>query len=714
MGGTGRALAMRMRRAVGGTDRTAQPCRAGKKMGMEESVLNILYASNDGFARHLGTSMCSLFDRNKKALEITVYVLSLGLCAENREKLQQIADQYRRKLVILELGDIRERFDFAVDTGGYDISIMGRLFLGEMLPESVDRVLYLDCDTVVVQSLAKIWKEDLRGAVLGAVMEPTIYTAVKESIGLGPEDGYYNSGMLLVDVKRWREERVQEQLLQFLKDKGGALFASDQDLINGALKGRIHTLMPECNFFPNYRYFSYETLVKHAPSYRAVPKEEFRRAKKQPRIIHYMGDERPWIRGNWNHYRLAYEKYLAMTPWAGTPKEPGKEKYMLLYHVMDYATAVCPEVRWYISRKFGMKAVMSRKKNRDAEPVSGHETGACANGGSAEQACDIVVLLASWNGADYIEEQLDSILNQTVPQIRILVSDDGSTDGTREILETYKQKYPERVLLNHRSDERRRGDAEDGIPAAAGNFFWLLESYCAGDHHGYVMLSDQDDVWKPDKAEKLLGEMRRLEARKGADHPILVHSDMEVVDAGLHSIHPSFFVYQHCDPNGTTFPELLAENRVTGGAVMMNRALAELFPERPEACFMHDWWIALAASCFGTIGCVREPLYLYRQHGTNTLGAKKTGGVKDVAARAAREAEVRENYRRMAAQAHAFGIMYDSKLSREQKQILKSYLALRYQSVAGRIRNIVYNRFRKSSLLQTAAQCVTIPRADAD
>ncbi|MBQ7795273.1 MAG: glycosyltransferase family 8 protein [Lachnospiraceae bacterium] len=329
--------------------------------------MNILYASNDGFVRHLGTSMCSLFEKNRDAREITVYVLSLGLSEENQRKLREIADRYDRKIEILELGDIRERFDFEVDTGGYDISIMGRLFMGEMLPKTVDRVLYLDCDTVIVRSLARMWKENLGGAVLGAVMEPTIYTAVKESIGLSEDDGYYNSGVLLVDLARWREEHVQEKLLAFLKEKGGTLFASDQDLLNGALKGKIHTLMPSCNFFPNYRYFSYKTLVDHAPSYQVVSKEEFLKAKKHPVIIHYMGDERPWIRGNLNHYRLAYEKYLEMTPWAGTPKEKGKEIYMLIYHLMDYVTAVCPEVRWYISKKFGMKAVMSRKKQMEAK-----------------------------------------------------------------------------------------------------------------------------------------------------------------------------------------------------------------------------------------------------------------------------------------------------------------------------------------------------------
>jgi glycosyltransferase involved in cell wall biosynthesis len=326
----------------------------------------------------------------------------------------------------------------------------------------------------------------------------------------------------------------------------------------------------------------------------------------------------------------------------------------------------------------------------------------------------ITVLLAAWNGEAYLEEQLDSILGQDgleLNDLRIVISDDGSTDRTREILEAYHAQFPEQILLKHRSAERKAKDLADGIPAAAGNFFWLLSQAGESD---YYMLSDQDDVWKPNKIEALMMEMMCQEVLNGADHPILVHSDMEVVDANLKTIHPSFFKYQKCNPDRTGFSEILVENSVTGGAVMMNRALVELLKERPQACFMHDWWIALAASCFGTISCVKEALYLYRQHGHNTLGAKETGSVKDMAERLERSAQVEENYRKMAAQAHAFGNMYGDRMNPEQKAVLRAYLALRYQSPMGRFRNIVKNRFYKSSKLQTLAQCMTIPRPDGD
>ena len=365
----------------------------------------------------------------------------------------------------------------------------------------------------------------------------------------------------------------------------------------------------------------------------------------------------------------------------------------------------------------------------------------------------ITVLLASYNGAAYIREQLDSILKQNGlekisggdgtgeerhPAIRILISDDGSTDGTVEILKEYQERYPEQIILANRSPKRKEKDLADGIPAAAGNFFRLMEQAAKEleenrDHGQYIMLSDQDDVWKEHKAAKLLAEMKRQESIHGIDHPILVHSDMEVVDANLKPIHPSFFRYQNCDPKRIGFSEILVENSVTGGAVMMNCSMALLFKERPAACFMHDWWIALAASCFGTIAWVDEALYLYRQHGSNTLGAKKSGNIKEAAERIGQilgtctaskavqtesgsensaPVTAEENYRKMSAQAHAFGKMYGEQMSEAQKATLRAYLALRYQSPMGRLKNILKNRFYKNSRIQTLAQCVTIPRPD--
>lgn len=320
----------------------------------------------------------------------------------------------------------------------------------------------------------------------------------------------------------------------------------------------------------------------------------------------------------------------------------------------------------------------------------------------------ITVLMAAYNGENYIRQQLDSILAQTVA-LRIVVSDDGSRDGTREILEQYQREHPERIVLHHRGGTSKDSDLRSMAPAAV-NFFWLLRYAAEEGTSDYVMLSDQDDVWMPDKAEVLLERMKQLEQRLGADHPVLVHSDMEVVDRDLRPIHSSFFSYAHCDPNRVLFSEILVENPVTGGAMLMNRALLFLAAQLPEYCYMHDWWIALAASCFGTIDCVRKPLYQYRQHEHNLVGATAAGSLEDLKKRLGRQRQVRENYRNMMRQAAAFGRHFRSRLNQEQKRILHAYLQLFRQSPPARWKNIRRNHFEKSSRLQTLAMCVTIPR----
>lgn len=326
--------------------------------------MNIVYASNDNYARHLAVSMTSVFAQNQNLPQITAYVLSIGLSKESRKRLQVIAGRYGRVLHFLDLDNIKSRFDYDIDTRGFDISAMGRLFVGQLLPPDIERILYLDCDTVTAQPLDELWNLDLNGYLLGAVMEPTIYETVKKDIGLGESEPYFNSGVLLIDLVRWRDSQAEKRILDFYKEKNGRLFACDQDAINGALKGEILPIPPMYNFFPNYRYFSYENLVLHSPAYASVTKDMFIGAKKRPAIIHYVGDERPWIAGNFNHYHKAYDKYLAMTPWTGTPKEKGKELYMILYHLMDYATVLWPELRWLISKWFGMKVIDRRKREK--------------------------------------------------------------------------------------------------------------------------------------------------------------------------------------------------------------------------------------------------------------------------------------------------------------------------------------------------------------
>lgn len=333
--------------------------------------MNIIYAANDGYARHLGVSLLSLLDHNRDMDEIVIYLLSAGMSGENQNYLKQIARDYNRELVAVEMGDLKEKFTVPPDTRGFDISTMSRLFAAEALPETVTKAIYLDCDTVIIGSLKPLWELPLGKNLVGMSLEPTAYEKIRTEIGLTMDDAYYNAGVLVIDLAGWRREQVQQKLLQFYADKGGNLFACDQDVINGTLKGRIKTFPPQFNFPTNYWYFRYTTLRKLSASYKQITPVQFEAAKKRPAVIHYMGDERPWIAGNRNRFRKYYNVYLSRTPWRGTPKETGKELYMLIYHWMNIATLICPPLRLFISRHFGMQVIDSRKNRKESRGGKG-------------------------------------------------------------------------------------------------------------------------------------------------------------------------------------------------------------------------------------------------------------------------------------------------------------------------------------------------------
>ena len=320
--------------------------------------MNILYVANEKYAPQLASSLCSVLYNNRSEQQLDVYIFSTGLSAGSAERLHVLCASYNRKLHIIELNDISDRLGTGAKSflRKFDKSIFGRFFLCELLPKEVDKILYLDCDTTVTGSLKDLFNE-LPDAdyPMAAVLEPTIYKETRKMLGLKEDDLYFNSGVLLIDMNKWREEDGDKQILSFYKSIEEDSVFADQDALNGLLMGRIKVLSPKYNLFSNYAYFKYKTLIRLSPSYKVISQEEFENAVKAPVIIHYAGDERPWIKGNRNPYRTEYKKYLSMTEWKDTSDTGGKEGFMLMYHAMNVSTKVFPPVRGIASGIYAKK-----------------------------------------------------------------------------------------------------------------------------------------------------------------------------------------------------------------------------------------------------------------------------------------------------------------------------------------------------------------------
>lgn len=169
----------------------------------------------------------------------------------------------------------------------------------------------------------------------------------------------------------------------------------------------------------------------------------------------------------------------------------------------------------------------------------------------------VSILLASYNGAPYIAAQIDSILRQTFRDFMLYIRDDCSNDGTWEIVQAYAAKEPDRIVALQ--NEENSGSAKH-------NFFKMMQEH----QDNYVMLCDQDDVWHPDKIEKTLSAMRKAEARDGEKTPLLVHTDLAVVNDQLEVMDPSYRHAVNGNWQRTDLHYELAQNTVTGCTAMYN------------------------------------------------------------------------------------------------------------------------------------------------
>ncbi|MEA4965620.1 MAG: glycosyltransferase family 2 protein [Oscillospiraceae bacterium] len=291
--------------------------------------------------------------------------------------------------------------------------------------------------------------------------------------------------------------------------------------------------------------------------------------------------------------------------------------------------------------------------------------------GSMQQS-NISILLAAYNGERYLRPMIDSILSQDYMGFRLILSDDGSTDKTAEILDEYANNHQDQVFRYHSG--RKFGSAQK-------HFMHLLSVF---HDSPYIMFCDQDDVWFPDKVRKTLQIIKETE--RDPRTPVLVHSDLRVVDQDLREIAPSFCRLSNLDGNRLALNQLLVQNVVTGCTMMINRALAELAcREAPDgAILMHDWWLAMLAAACGKAAFLDEPTINYRQHGGNAVGASGHSPA-ELFQKFCRWKENRTRIFRSMRQAGQLAACYADILPTEALSLLNAYTALPEKSKSERL-----------------------------
>ena len=298
------------------------------------------------------------------------------------------------------------------------------------------------------------------------------------------------------------------------------------------------------------------------------------------------------------------------------------------------------------------------------------------------------ILLATYNGEKFIKDQINSILEQNYDDWHLIIRDDNSQDNTVNILKNYQLNHPTKIDIH--IDKIGTGSAKE-------NFFKLMKL----SKSEYIMFCDQDDLWLQDKISVCLNGMIELEKTCRKQIPLLVHSDLTVVDQQLNLISPSLFQYQKLNYKRDRLNNLLCQNIVTGCTMLINKTLLNAIIrysnfDNMNDCIMHDWWCALIAASLGKIKFIDKSTILYRQHNYNQIGAKNISSIKYIIKKLLKERFIiQKNINDTYKQTQLFLNLYEEDLITENIKILSSYINIQHNNKINKIINLYKYGFIK-------------------
>lgn len=279
--------------------------------------LSVVYATDDNYAQHVAVSIMSLLKTSNEAIQYDLFLLGNNLSVTNRSKLTSIVKQYNASIQIIDITNLQDKLPSDIDVAKLSISTYSRLFLADLLPVSIERILYLDCDTLITQDLSALADYPMTDISVYGV-EDMMYPEMKVRIGLKPNDKYINAGVLLINLKRWREISATSRFLTFINKFDGKVPHLDQGVINGVLLDKGILPLKYNAQSPLYAIHRYNDLLRFHSLNSYYSPQEVSMARRKPVIIHYTSFfvERPWFKFCLHPQKGLYRSLLKKTPYA--------------------------------------------------------------------------------------------------------------------------------------------------------------------------------------------------------------------------------------------------------------------------------------------------------------------------------------------------------------------------------------------------------------
>lgn len=257
-------------------------------MDIAQNGINIAYSADENYAWILRVAVLSVILVNDSP--ITFFIIDNGLSPKSRRDLLILVEKYGQNIIFVTAEDLTGKLNVA---GDYPLASYSRLFLTNI--SCIEKILYLDCDTLVVTDLKELWNTCLNGNLIGGVTDTVSFSFIK-GIGLESDDCYVNAGVLLMDLKAMREFHWNEKVLSFIKKYHGDVPHHDQGIVNSVARGGIQLLPPKYDVLDLFFTFSFEKMQSQINSKWIYSEAEYEEATKNPVILHFTTgfNGRPW------------------------------------------------------------------------------------------------------------------------------------------------------------------------------------------------------------------------------------------------------------------------------------------------------------------------------------------------------------------------------------------------------------------------------------
>jgi lipopolysaccharide biosynthesis glycosyltransferase len=281
-------------------------------------MLNVVVATDDNYSNLVMVSLTSLLENNSEDFNlITIYILDDNINETNKNKISDLTKKYSCKIEFIPTKNFEStdiKFDSMNHDGAISLTTYSRLFIPSLLPKNIDKIIYLDCDAITLGSFKDLCNIDIENYYCAAVLD-TLAESVLESIHeeYSEGDSYVNGGFLLINLKKWREDAVEEKFIEYLSKNQGKYTIYDQGAINAVFKDKILILEPKYNLQMYFQYCDYDLakLLQYRHEY--YTKEILDDSKKNPIFIHFPGLDinRPW-RNKYHPFHDEFKKYAKM------------------------------------------------------------------------------------------------------------------------------------------------------------------------------------------------------------------------------------------------------------------------------------------------------------------------------------------------------------------------------------------------------------------